>query len=277
LDVKTWIQRRLGDFEGRIEVIKKLMQLDPRNPAHVDNLGWNLLWTHQYDEAQSVVDATEFESYDLDHLRNMLSMREHRDIGRLTAGIEAIQDEYAAVARPIITWEARIGNRDFEGAEQVLAELDTEKSDIGVYISDQTIARIVTYWFLGYEDRLSEILPAARAFLEQSRESDGIFMNFGTYQLIALIAAAEGKKEEAEKNIQRYLYEARQDMTDYSTSAAEACQVLSMASATTAAVGCLREAFSKPSSAYPFLEPLLPYYDPIRDEPAFAELLAEFE
>jgi len=39
-------------------------------------------------------------------------------------------------------------------------------------------------------------------------------------------------------------------------------------------VDCLREAYPKPSTAFPFLEPYLPYYDPIRDEPAFVELLA---
>jgi TolB-like protein/tetratricopeptide (TPR) repeat protein len=277
LGVMTWIQRRLGDFAGRIEVIKKLMQLDPRNPQHVDNLGWNLLWTHQYDEALAAADATEFDSYNLDNLRSMLSLREHRDIGRLTADLEAIQDKYPANANPMVTWEARIGNRDFEGAEEILAELDTDESDIGVYLSEQTIARIITYWFLGYEDRLSEILPAARAFLEQSRQSDGTLMNFGTYQTVGLIDAVEGNREAAVMNIQLYLHEARQDMTDYSSFAAETCQTLAMAGATTATVDCLREAFVKPSNAFPFLEPLLPHYDPIRDDPAFVELLAEIE
>ena len=55
----------------------------------------------------------------------------------------------------------------------------------------------------------------------------------------------------------------------------QACKILGMAGATEEAVDCLREAFSKPSFAFPFLEPYLPYYDPIRNEPAFVELLAE--
>ena len=175
----------------------------------------------------------------------------------------------------IDTWEARIANRDFNGAEQVLDELDTDESDIGVYLSDQAVSQIITYWFLRYEDRLSELLPAARAFLERSRESDGDFMNYGTYLIIALIDAAEGRTEEAEKNVQRLLRDARQDMTNYSEEADQACKILGMAGATEEAVDCLREAFSKPSFAFPFLEPYLPYYDPIRNEPAFVELLAE--
>jgi TolB-like protein len=275
LGVKTWIQRRLGDFEGRVKVVKKLMQLDPRNSQHVGNLSWNLFLMHRYDEAQSVVDATEFEGYTLDALRDMLKLREHRDISRLVTDLEATYDKYPADVRPMAIWETRIGNRDFEGAEQLLGELDTDESDLGVYISDQTAARIITYWFLGYEDRLSEILPAARAFLERSRKPDGDFMNMGTYSMIALVAAAEGKTEEAEEYMQRYLHEARQDMTNYSNFAAETCQVLGMAGAAQAVVDCLREALLNPSNVYPFLEPFLPYYDSIRDEPAFVELLAE--
>jgi TolB-like protein len=275
LGVMTWIQRRLGDFDGRIEVIKKLAQLDPRDPSHVDHLAWNLMWTHQYDEAQAVSDAADFDSYNLDHLRNLLAMREHGDVDRMAAGTEAIENKYEDEATPINKWEARIARRDFEGAEQVIPELDTDESDIGVYISDQTIARIVTYWFLGDEEQLAEMLPATRAFLERSRESDGEFMNYGTYPLIALLDAAEGKTEDAEKNIQRFMREARQDMTTYSSFADQACQTLGLAGAATAAVDCLREAFTKPSSAFPFLEPLLPYYDPVRNDPAFVELLAE--
>jgi TolB-like protein len=108
LEVKTFIQRRLGDFDGRIEVFRQLAQLDPRNPQHVDNLAWNLMWTHQYDGAQAVIDATGFDSYNLDHLRNTLRMREHGDIGRWAAGVEAIENKYEDDATPMYTWEARI-------------------------------------------------------------------------------------------------------------------------------------------------------------------------
>lgn len=274
LEVMTFIQRRLGDFDGRIDVLRKLAQLDPRDPAHVDLLGWNLLRTHRYDEAQAVVDTTEFETYHLDLLRNTLSMREHRDTGRFAAGIEAIQDKYAADADPMDTWHARIADRDFEGAEQILPELDTDERD-RAYFSQQVEYSIITYWFLGDDDRLAEILPVARALLEPGRESEGKFISDLTYGQYGLIAAAGGNREAAEERIQRYLHAARQDPAEYSRFAAEACQVLGMAAATQAAVNCLREAYSKPSPAFPFLEPYLPYYDSIRNEPAFVELLAE--
>lgn len=50
-----------------------------------------------------------------------------------------------------------------------------------------------------------------------------------------------------------------------------------MAGATTAAVDCIREALVEPSLALPFLEPYLPYYDSIRDQPEFIALLSELD
>ena len=48
-------------------------------------------------------------------------------------------------------------------------------------------------------------------------------------------------------------------------------------SAAKAAVACMRTAMDEPSEFMPFLDPYLAFYDPIREEPAFVELLAELE
>jgi len=55
------------------------------------------------------------------------------------------------------------------------------------------------------------------------------------------------------------------------------CAILGMAGATLETVACLRDAFEEPSYAMPFIDPFYPYYDSIRDEPEFVELLAEFD
>ena len=48
-----------------------------------------------------------------------------------------------------------------------------------------------------------------------------------------------------------------------------------MAGATAEAVRCIREAIAEASELRPFVEPFSPYYDSIRNEPEFVELLAE--
>jgi hypothetical protein len=48
-----------------------------------------------------------------------------------------------------------------------------------------------------------------------------------------------------------------------------------MASASSAAVECIRSGLAEPSLVMPFVEPFLPYYDSIRNEPEFVDLLTE--
>ena len=50
-----------------------------------------------------------------------------------------------------------------------------------------------------------------------------------------------------------------------------------MGGAAEAAVKCIRDGLEEPSVIVPFFEPLLPYYDGIRDDPAFIELVEELE
>jgi len=277
LEIKTYIQRRLGVFDERIETTEKLIELDPLNARNQATLVFMLMSLHRYDEALAATNVAKVDSYAVAYVRNMLDMREHRDIRRWHAGLEAIHERYDSEANPQFLWDGRAAIRDFAGAREMIDKLDTRTSDNGVYMSQQDLMRIVTAWLEGDEEFLAGVLPAKRAFLEQSRDSNGEFINYGTYLQLAGIAAAEGKTAETEKLVRVVLQEVRKDMTAQVSMLANACQALGMAGAAEAAVDCLRKAFSEPSMAHPFLEPRLPFYDPIRDDPAFVELLAEIE
>jgi len=50
-----------------------------------------------------------------------------------------------------------------------------------------------------------------------------------------------------------------------------------MIGATQTAVECMREGLEEPSNVMPFFEPYLPFYDAVRDEPAFIEMLADID
>ena len=45
----------------------------------------------------------------------------------------------------------------------------------------------------------------------------------------------------------------------------------------TATVECIQSSLTEPSYEIPFIEPYLPYYDSIREEPEFVEFLAELD
>ena len=94
---------------------------------------------------------------------------------------------------------------------------------------------------------------------------------------MALVTAAEGNTEETERLIRRWRRGAAEDLAELVNVQHRACEVLGIAKATTAAVECIRTGLAEPSFVMPFMEPFLPYYDALRDEPQFVELLVDLD
>jgi hypothetical protein len=91
----------------------------------------------------------------------------------------------------------------------------------------------------------------------------------------ALLAAVEGNSEEAERQISIWHRSSKRDLAERALMWNLSCEVLGMAGAAEAAVACIRDGLEQPSSVIPFIEPHLPYYDPIRNESVFVEMLEE--
>jgi hypothetical protein len=90
---------------------------------------------------------------------------------------------------------------------------------------------------------------------------------------MALATAAAGDRAETERLVRAWFRKAARDPADLTILRHYACRALGMAGATPAAVECLRSGLAQPSQAMPFLEPLLPYYDSMRDDPVFVALV----
>ena len=118
--LKTWIERRQGDFGARIETIREARALDPRDPKWTEMLVNNLVLTHRYDEAEEVVANTTFSGYNLESMGALLALREHGDINRWVADVERLHKVYEQAARPAALHEAYLAQRDYGAAEGVL-------------------------------------------------------------------------------------------------------------------------------------------------------------
>ena len=139
------------------------------------------------------------------------------------------------------------------------------------------MARIITSWFLGQNDQLTALVAEAQSILDQARDPEGNYINNNVYLDLALLAAAEGDTEAAQRLIRRWQRGTTGDITSLLMLRQYARQELGMAIAAAAAVDCLGTAFEPPSLGMPFLEPDLPYYDSIRDDPQFVELQTEID
>jgi len=75
--------------------------------------------------------------------------------------------------------------------------------------------------------------------------------------------------------VRAWLREATRDLAELTVLRHHACRALGLAGAASAAVECLRSGLAEPSQVMPFIEPFLPYYDSLRNDPVFVEFLAE--
>jgi TolB-like protein/DNA-binding winged helix-turn-helix (wHTH) protein/Flp pilus assembly protein TadD len=283
LELQSWIQRRLGDFNGTIESIRQARTLDPRNPYWTVRLVSNLVIAHRYDEAIAEFENSHVESSELSVLHSMLRVREHRDPGRLLEDLASLQREYGAKADPLDLWEAHIARRDYAGAASLLDSLPAtglpadDASFFSVPDINLALTRVITSRFLDAQNRLDPRLVEARARLKQEQDSEASYFETPKYLAMAYLTAAEGDTAETERLVRTWMREATRDRAELALLRHHACRALGMAAAAAAAVECLRSGLVEPSQVTPFIEPFLPYYDSLRSDPGFVEFLAEIQ
>ena len=281
LELRSWIQRRQADFDGMIESIRQARTLDPRNPYWTSRLVFGLMLAHRYDEAIDELESSPVDAFRLSVLHSVLRVRDHRDPGRLLDDLVALQREYGVKADAFDLWEAHIAARDFGGAAALLTAVQSTdlpnaaSSTFGV--PDIDLARVITDRFLDPGAPAAQSLAEARTKLEREGASgiDGFEGNF--YLALAIVTATERNQAETERLVRAWLREATKDLAELAAMRHYACRVLGMAAAVSAAVECLRSGLAEPSRVTPFIEPFLPYYDSIRNDPRFVELLVEIQ
>jgi TolB-like protein len=279
IQIKAWIARRKGDYEAFVDAYRQSWSVDPRNPRWARGLFGALLRLHRYAEAWATYQTIEDPDYETRMWAAILGAREHRDPVQVAAELEGLDREFADRASSFNLMFARSMARDYEGALEILEKMP-DPSEAGrpptFGFPDNLLFELQNRWFMGDEEQVETLLVEARQFLDR-RVPDG--SQFDTRALLgaARLAAFEGNTEEAERLLRRWYREGASDLPERAQFADFVCQTLAMAGAAEATVDCLRDAFVQPSYAMPFLEPYLPYYDRIREEPVFAELVAELE
>ena len=112
---------------------------------------------------------------------------------------------------------------------------------------------------------------------EQDLTAEGTTGDHRDFLALAMLAAIQGEMETAVRINRRWLRLIKNEWAERPAFRHLSCQIYGMAGATDAAVQCIRAGLAEPSWVMPFLEPYLPYYDSIREQPAFIELVVELE
>ena len=281
LGITGWIKRRQGDDEGHLESMYRARQLEPGDISWTRQIINKLVNMHRYDAALAEVEAIEGRLYYSEVLGLRIAVKDHGDLQRLARETQALADEVGDRYDDLDLWLTRILVRDFEGATEALdalLEVWHEPSEgsapPGLGITNQLGIRIANTWLLGDAEKLAELTAEARAIINRQGTTDEL-RDKNAILAVALLAAVGGKAEETERRVRDWYQGGARDLASRGLWWDFACQMLGMAGAAEAAVECIRRGMEQPSLVMYFIEPHLPFYDPIRDEPVFVELVEE--
>lgn len=276
LEITSWIQRRQGDHEGRVETFRRAMELDPKDPALFESFIFSLMTVHRYDEVQRELENSDRESHYVAAARNLMELREHKDIVRWANREDAIIDEYEPRKAMLGRYYNHMMRRDFAAAYAFInGQTDPNYDDSVPFGTDVEMSTLESAWFLGKIDEQQELIDELMRRMEASRQENGDFEYGGTNAHMAMLQAVTGNFEESERYMRRAFRALSDDLAGLMSIAPYRCQMFGMAANVEKVVECIRESARQPGWLVPFLEIHMPHYDSVRDDPLFVELQAE--
>ena len=276
LEIKGWIERRQGNFDAMIETKKLQRKLDPRNDSLTSIIAYNLFLAHRYDEALAEFETQETREYFPNRYRAYINFREHGDMARLASELVALAEDQENRGTTYDLMWAHVNARDYDAAAALVDKLPPGLADPRAHIklSNRTVGQLVTAHFMQRSEEFDSLRQEAEAAIYENSTAEELAS--GTSLLgLALIAALEGRTEDTVNLIRQWRQGIGTDWAGRILWRDTLCQLLGMAGAAEAAVKCIREGLAEPSGIMPFFEPYLPYYDSVRDDPAFVELVEE--
>ena len=171
---------------------------------------------------------------------------------------------------------AHVNARDYDAAAALVEKLPPGLADPRAHIklSNRTVGQLVTAHFMQLSHEFNSLRQEAEAAIYENSTAEELASGNSLLGL-ALIAALEGRAEDTVNLIRQWRQGIGTDWAGRILWRDTLCQLLGMAGAAEAAVECIREGLAEPSGIMPFMEPYLPYYDPVRDDLAFVELVEE--
>ena len=276
LEIKGWIERRQGNFDAMIETKKLQRKLDPRNDSLTSIIAYNLFLAHRYDEALAEFETQETREYFPNRYRAYINFREHGDMARLASELVALAEDQENRGTTYDLMWVHVNARDYDAAAALVDKLPPGLADPRAHIklSNRTVGQLVTAHFMQRSEEFDSLRQEAEAAIYENSTAEELAS--GTSLLgLALIAALEGRTEDTVNLIRQWRQGIGTDWAGRILWRDTLCQLLGMAGAAEAAVKCIREGLAEPSGIMPFFEPYLPYYDSVRDDPAFVELVEE--
>jgi TolB-like protein len=263
LQLKSWIQRRRGNIEDKIATLRVIRSLDPRSPRWVGSIVFDLMALHRYEDARDEVARAAVRDYTLAHLSILLNQQADPDPSRRVDETRRLIQEFDHQVGSDL-FDALVADRQF-GAAFELVEASPELFSQRRGLSTTSYRKLLAARFMGDNALLERLLIEAR--------SEPLDEYWGLDWDLALLAALEGDADKAETHLRRMRRILDADYAELMGGRIRSCRIYGLASLAEPTARCLSEAFVEPSTALPFVESGLPYYDTVRNSPEFVALV----
>ncbi|SRR6056297_291358 len=274
LEVRSWIQRRLGDLDGVSETLRRGAAIDPRSAIWDTRLTWNLTLLRRYDEAAAVLERTPHDTLTLALLGALLRANAAGEVNRLAEDVTRIEREFGSLPPPVLQWEALMAARAFPRARALL-DGPLGRSWGLVAVPDRRVGRMLVDWAALGQDSPEALQSRAMDWL-RGTDAEAFDTFEPAFELArALVHAVAGQRSETERLVRAWFRGGPRDQAHFINQRHGACRALGMVGAASEAVACLRDGMQAPNWAMTGLEPLMPYYDPIRGSSEFRAFVVE--
>lgn len=273
IEMRSWIERRQGDFAAAIDSLKELRKLDPLNEKWGQVLLSRLLVSHRYDEFWEQAKRTPFPESRISKYAN--SLKEFHENRNFKQFQDAMRANCLFGSAKRCGWEESIAARDYSVALDIARVGVRQEHGLGIEHNDRQL--IKTHLLMENMAQLEDGFPRWQNLLSEGMNGSGVFHQNTLFLDSALLAVVQGNYHQAEKAIEGFLHARPFDWAERAARRHEACRILGLIAATRAAVNCIRDGLGEPSYVVPFLEPYLPFYDSFRDEPEFRKLVNDID
>lgn len=280
IEVQSWIKRRRDEMESYVALTRTAMELEPKNPEWPKLLSSRLGIMHRFDEALAVASKIENPDPVTQQLIAMLELKQHKSLRRYRNELEQLYRKLDPSTDPaaqvrFALWEAHLAVRDVAAAEEIILQAEADLADSGVEsfgAYNAMLNALMHYIAVGDDTGRKQATNRIR----RMHEAQGVESFEDMYVLPRLlILIAEDNRPKAREAILELREIMRTDVANRIGYSDILCSALAMTDRALEAVDCLRDAMARPSSVRIFIEPLLPYYDRIRDTPEFQLFLED--
>ncbi|MEJ2275580.1 MAG: hypothetical protein P8Y01_13585 [Woeseiaceae bacterium] len=153
IEIKSWIEQRLGDFVARGESLRLARRLEPDDPNWTALHIYNLIVLHRYDDAMAEIEDYDGRDQFVAFMRAALGLREHGDLQRTVQDMLAVHEEFGTPTTFGMMIFAHEVGRNFEAAARAAAAIPD---------SEAQMMRLEIWHFLGEENKVAELAAAAR-------------------------------------------------------------------------------------------------------------------